>query len=604
MRGISLTASMRSNLLSLQNISGQVDSTQNRLATGKKVNSAIDNPSSYYTALSLNNRADDLNALLDSMGQAISTIKAATTALESATEFLEQAKAVANQALESSDFKTFDKPIIAQVSTEEELLAAIDSGNQGLIVLKQDITMTTNQNIVLKDGQSLVGARYLDTSKQQTKLNFNFDGEVKDTITVGNGTLISDLEINVKGDVCGNYNYSTIKASTKTDVVYNDIDINLNFDAATDSGYYTLLGGEFEIRGNVNICYNGSRSGDLDVRGICWGTITLNDAILNLSNFSYETSYSTITINNNSEYNGTSNFYNFVYSKVYFNDASSSNLKSEKNFCGTELYIQSSNARLNISGSAPFFEGYYPNYDPKIIAASGATIKLSSGTFTADGDVNVPISGTISALPPSDFKENAAEKAEDDEKYKNVMNDFEAYIQKCKDNRSHEHSPAKDISFAEEYNNILNQYDSLIKDASYKGINLLQTDKLSVKFNEDNTASLNVQGKDMSSKALGFTIFDWQTQGDINKSIDELTSAINAIRNYSSELGNNYNIITTRQDFTESLINVLTEGADKLTLADMNEESANMLALQTRQQLAINSLSLASQASQSILKLF
>ena len=54
----------------------------------------------------------------------------------------------------------------------------------------------------------------------------------------------------------------------------------------------------------------------------------------------------------------------------------------------------------------------------------------------------------------------------------------------------------------------------------------------------------------------------------------------------------------------KSLINVLTEGADKLTLADMNEESANMLALQTRQQLAINSLSLASQASQSILKLF
>ena len=98
MSTISLTASMRSNLLSLQNISGQVDATQNKLSTGKKVNSAIDNPSSYYTALSLNNRADDLNALLDSMGQAVSTIKAATTALESATEFLEQAKAVANQA--------------------------------------------------------------------------------------------------------------------------------------------------------------------------------------------------------------------------------------------------------------------------------------------------------------------------------------------------------------------------------------------------------------------------------------------------------------------------------------------------------------------------
>ena len=101
MEKISLTASMRSNLLSLQTISKQVDSTQNKLSTGKKVNSAIDNPSSYYTASSLTNRANDLDALLDSMGQAVSTIKAATEALESATDFLEQAKAVATQMLES-----------------------------------------------------------------------------------------------------------------------------------------------------------------------------------------------------------------------------------------------------------------------------------------------------------------------------------------------------------------------------------------------------------------------------------------------------------------------------------------------------------------------
>ena len=159
-------------------------------------------------------------------------------------------------------------------------------------------------------------------------------------------------------------------------------------------------------------------------------------------------------------------------------------------------------------------------------------------------------------------------------------------------------------SYNEQYLGILTQYNSLIKDASYKEINLLQTDKLTVKFNEENTAALEVIGKDMSSQALGFKTFDWQTQEDINKSVEELSAAVENIRNYSSELGNNYNIITTRQDFTESLINVLTEGADKLTLADMNEESANMLALQTRQQLAINSLSLASQASQSILKLF
>ena len=77
-----------------------------------------------------------------------------------------------------------------------------------------------------------------------------------------------------------------------------------------------------------------------------------------------------------------------------------------------------------------------------------------------------------------------------------------------------------------------------------------------------------------------------------------LENAIGALRSFAAEYGNYYSIVTTRQDFTENLINVLEEGADKLT------ESANMLALQTSQQLAVNSLSLASRSAQSILKLF
>ena len=97
---------------------------------------------------------------------------------------------------------------------------------------------------------------------------------------------------------------------------------------------------------------------------------------------------------------------------------------------------------------------------------------------------------------------------------------------------------------------------------------------------------------------------EWQTAEDVEKSISELEEAINSLRSFASEFGNYYSIVTTRQDFTENLINVLEEGADKLTLADMNQESANMLALQTAQQLAVNSLSLASQASQAVLKLF
>ena len=99
-------------------------------------------------------------------------------------------------------------------------------------------------------------------------------------------------------------------------------------------------------------------------------------------------------------------------------------------------------------------------------------------------------------------------------------------------------------------------------------------------------------------------VTDWSTNNAVDASITEVETAINSLRDMASEFGNNYSIVQTRQDFTENLINVLEEGADNLTLADMNEESANMLALQTRQQLAINSLSLASQAAQSVLSLF
>ena len=102
MSDISLTASMRSNLLSLQKTQSLMDTTQERLSTGKKVNSALDNPSSYYTAQSLNNRAGDLSALLDSMGQGVQTIKAADEAISSITSLVQQAKAIANQAMDSA----------------------------------------------------------------------------------------------------------------------------------------------------------------------------------------------------------------------------------------------------------------------------------------------------------------------------------------------------------------------------------------------------------------------------------------------------------------------------------------------------------------------
>ena len=171
-------------------------------------------------------------------------------------------------------------------------------------------------------------------------------------------------------------------------------------------------------------------------------------------------------------------------------------------------------------------------------------------------------------------------------------------------------------NYMKQFDEILKQIDGIAKDSGYKGVNLLggKDQELKVVFNEDRSSSLTVKGDEADAKGLGMNAATGKwietTQGKsidkeaISTSISEVENAVSQLRNMASVFGNNYSIVENREEFTENLINVLEEGADKLTLADMNEESANMLALQTRQQLAINSLSLASQAAQSVLSLF
>ena len=370
MSNISLTASMRSNLLSLQNTQKLMDTTQERLSTGNKVNSAIDNPSSYYTAQSLNNRASDLESLLDSMGQGIQTIKAANEGIESITAFVQQAKAVANTARDST--------------------ATAEVKSTGTFAKPADDT-----KITLKIGDKSVEhtvATDDDLGKIATSLNDKLAAAGIEGITVG-----------VDG----------------------------------------VDGGQLSVKANA-----------------------------------------------------------------------------------------------------------------------GASVSKTAISLSSTADTGLEMSGTI----------DTASRA-------NSMKQF---------------------------NDILTQIDQLANDANYKGVNLLKGDELKVVFNEDRTSSLTIQGSSTADAAgLGLSkAEDWSTNTAVDTVIESIDAAINQLRDLSSEFGNNFSIVQTRQDFTENLVNVLTEGADNLTLADMNEESANMLALQTRQQLAINSLSLASQAAQSVLKLF
>jgi flagellin-like hook-associated protein FlgL len=175
--------------------------------------------------------------------------------------------------------------------------------------------------------------------------------------------------------------------------------------------------------------------------------------------------------------------------------------------------------------------------------------------------------------------------------------------------------------FASQYNEVRSQITALAEDSGYKGINLLNgtSQTLEVGFNADGSNSITLTG--FAGTAAGLKIDDvgctsaalgtlWCASATeicsaaIAGALTAVDYANNELRSQAKILSSKLNIISTRDAFATNMINTLEEGADKLTLADMNEESANMLMLQTRQSLGTTSLSLASQAAQSILRLF
>ncbi len=616
---ISLTASMRSNLLSLQNISRTVGATQNKLAAGNKVNSAIDNPSSYYTARSLNNRANDLDALLDSMGQAVSTIKTATTALETGATFLEQAAAVATSALETNTIppKAFFEEKVGEngavVTTAQELKDAVAAGKETIVVYGK-IDYFTDESLQLNANQKLVGTEYFTgyTGKEkfsQLKLN---------TCLVLRGRSgVSDLNITTSAESTTNYYAIMSYGNNAISNVIIDSSSTLSQNGVFSAGIIAFssvleLSGTIIVDNKSNVAdihgiygYDGATinsSADIYTNSIrtMKSALNINSGTINLQN---EDAPGLLMLNRSSLFVGSEvklNLFSNVDTFSFRDDCIATilgqvNLESKQgagiSIMNATLTILSS-AEFNIKASTGVFDIKHGNLNLSVGTNLNIQDKAGEAYLTIGQYLNI---STYAKYTSMDLKNNAA------------MNDNPAH-QKINWN---EWKPAKDapqVAVSDEdssqYLKIVNQYDSIIKDSSYKGVNLLKNEKLNVRFNEKGNADLDVSGKDMSAGALGLNTVDWGNQGDIAQSLKEIAGALKSIRAFTAELGNNYSIITNRQEFTENLINILTEGTDKLTLADMNEESANMLSLQTRQQLAINSLSLASQAAQAVLKLF
>jgi len=167
-------------------------------------------------------------------------------------------------------------------------------------------------------------------------------------------------------------------------------------------------------------------------------------------------------------------------------------------------------------------------------------------------------------------------------------------------------------SLAGQFDSIVDQIGSLAKDSGFNGINLIGGNDLKLTLNETGTSKTTVTAVDYTDATTGLGIAkqtsSWTADplGDaaIKGAGDKLTTALATLRSESQTLGSNLSTVQIRQDFTKATINTLQSGSAALTLADSNQEGANLLALQTRQQLSTTALSLASQADQNVLKLF
>ena len=411
-QSITLTASMRTNLASLKSIQSQMDTTQERLSTGKKVNSAIDNATSYYQSRSLTNRASDLDALLDSMGQGIQTIEAANEGIEAVTSYVEQLKSVANSAYALDP--TLD-------NYEEQMQSYI-----------------TQFNTIQEEIEKLVS----DASYQGINL---------------------------------------LKGGSLT-VTFNE----------TRSNRFTIEGddilAEMNIQGTDTWAYQGDNVANA----------TAEEAISIVDEVTIENGAAIVTPDT-----------------------------------GTTLYAQGSDGK------------YY---------------KVTNGTTAVDPAETYD--GDVGNLKPNTGTTNMTAEV-------TVVDPIE-------------------ITAGTELYTLNGQTIAKADDNNWYNIST----KAQVATGAGVPADAEVKQTGGSYAAT------------IDATITSIANATDYLRSYSTELGNNYSIIETRQNFTDALIDVLETGSDNLVLADMNEESANYLALQTRQQLAINSLSLASQSAQSILSLF
>lgn len=558
---IVLTSALRNNLLSLQNTQRLIDTTQLRLATGLKVNSALDNPSSFFTAQSLNNRASDLSRLLDNINLSIRTIEEANTGVEALTRLVEQAQSIGESARDELAASEGSARIVGTVDLSNTAnlvgLGTIAAGDNFDIITTDEDGNRISQTFTIIAGDTAfsLAARITDTFADLR------DGEIIASVTEEGFLSIQSSDgrtFRIEDD--------TAAGNPISQAGFDALGIGSNFSTETVGG--TTQVATTVVAGNTLSSislYEGA--GDLAEAGdLLTGTFIDADGTTVFSSFEAGDIFD-FTVDIGSTSVSTANFVVTATSTFqdlvdHINQDTTVNPYISANF-------DSLTGQLSFTSLSDTVENFRITATEAAATSTANTFSIGLGDPSGNLD---PVTIADGATQERVFSFNSSTETLD--------------------------------ALAGDYNIIREQINQLVVDANFRGVNLLNGDDLVTFFNENNSSSLTTTGVNFTADGLGITEASFRDSSTIELSLVQVREALNSVRSFGNTLANSISVIQTRRDFTESTINTLTSGADDLTVADQNEEGANLLALQTRQALGTTSLSLASQSQQSVLRLF
>jgi flagellin-like hook-associated protein FlgL len=557
---IVLAAALRNNLLSLQNTQSLIDKTQLRLSTGLKVNSALDDPQNFFAARALNNRASDLTRLLDGIGQSIKTIETADQGITALTKLVEQAQSVVNSARDEIAANAGTARLTGNVDlsavSDLTTLTGIATGETFTIATTNDAGTRVSETLTIITGDTAytlaakITDQFADNRAGEVFASVNDDGHLVIESTNGRSFKIQDAT------------GITLSAFTSLGIGDSFEDETRTAAAATTLAATTVVAGNtvssislYESSGNL------AEAGDvlvgtsyIDQNGT---TVLANLAVGDTFNFTVNNSG---TITTGAVAIGATTTFQDLVDQINETAAVNTYISAEFDEGTSQIKftsLQDTVDNLQIAVN-----------DVAITTGVTFDIGLGDGNGTLD-----PVSGqTVVGI-----------------------NEYVVHFNNSTENLD---------NLAKDYNNIRDQIDKLVVDANYRGTNLLKNDQLTTYFNEDNSNFLTTEGVDFTANGLDLTEATFRSSSAIELNSTQVRSALEDVRSFGATLANNLAIIQTRQDFTKQTVNTLKAGAGELTVADQNEEGANLLALQTRQALGVTALSLASQSQQSVLRLF